>query len=77
MNCSFLRLHNELEITERKTAYTKTEEGELHLGQTYKLNIKEVAVDQAGSYTVKAKNAMGETDNSGSFKVLCKYLKVF
>jgi len=73
VNCVSLRLHNEVEITERKTAYSKSEEGELHLGETYKLTIKEVAVDQAGTYTVKAKNTMGETENSGTFKVVCKY----
>ncbi|XP_052132282.1 obscurin-like, partial [Frankliniella occidentalis] len=59
-----------VEVTERKTLLTRTvDEQHIYL-KTYKLTMKEVKVEQAGVYTCKATNTMGETESSSEFKVL-------
>ncbi|GLG93475.1 Obscurin [Gryllus bimaculatus] len=58
---------NEVEITEKKTEYTRIEEGD-----NYKLIIKEVTTETSGKYTCKLVNDMGSNESSSQFTVNCK-----
>lgn len=67
------RYHDQVEVTERKTLISRTVDEQFEYLKTYKLTMKEVQVDQAGQYTCRATNTMGETESSSNFKVLCEY----
>ncbi|XP_066993450.2 obscurin isoform X6 [Anabrus simplex] len=58
---------NEVEITEKKTEYTRIEEGD-----DYKLIIKEVTIETSGKYTCKVTNEFGSSESSSTFTVNCK-----
>nr|CAD7588173.1 unnamed protein product [Timema genevievae] len=55
---------NEVEITEKKTEYTKIEEGD-----NYKLIIKEVTTELSGKYSVKVVNDLGSNESDSTFTV--------
>ncbi|KAG8233550.1 hypothetical protein J437_LFUL013762, partial [Ladona fulva] len=58
---------DEVEITEKKTEYTRIEEGD-----NYKLIIREVTTETSGKYSCKVFNDLGSTESSCSFTVHCK-----
>ncbi|XP_046661147.1 obscurin-like isoform X1 [Homalodisca vitripennis] len=60
--------HNEVEITEKKTEFTRIEEGD-----NYKLIIKEVTTELSGKYTCKVSNELGKEETSSKFTVYCKF----
>lgn len=62
------RYHNEVEITEKKTEFTRIEEGD-----NYKLIIKEVTTELKGKYSCKVVNELGREESSSTFTVFCKY----
>lgn len=64
-----IRFHDEVEITEKVTEFTRIEEGD-----NYKLVIKEVTKELSGKYTCKVVNDLGENTTSSSFTVYCEYL---
>lgn len=59
---------DETEITEKRTEYTKIEEGD-----NYKLIIKEVTTELKGKYTCKVTNDLGSTETSAKLTVNCKF----
>uniref|UniRef100_A0A1B6FN80 Obscurin n=1 Tax=Cuerna arida TaxID=1464854 RepID=A0A1B6FN80_9HEMI len=59
--------HNEVEITEKKTEFTRIEEGD-----NYKLIIKEVTTELSGKYTCKVSNELGKEETSSKFTVYSK-----
>ncbi|XP_046395310.1 obscurin isoform X4 [Ischnura elegans] len=58
---------DEVEITEKKTEYTRVEEGD-----NFKLIIREVTTEMSGKYSCKVFNDFGSSDSSCSFSVMCK-----
>lgn len=54
----------DVEITEKRTEYTRTEEGD-----NYKLVIKEVKTELKGHYTCKVQNEYGENSSSSNLTV--------
>lgn len=54
----------DVEITEKRTEYTRVEEGD-----NYKLVIKEVKTELRGSYTCKVQNEYGESASSSNLTV--------
>ncbi|XP_075215546.1 obscurin isoform X5 [Lycorma delicatula] len=59
--------HDEVEITEKVTEFTRVEEGD-----NYKLVIKEVTKELSGKYTCKVVNELGENTSSSTFTVYSK-----
>ncbi|XP_054277501.1 obscurin-like isoform X3 [Macrosteles quadrilineatus] len=59
--------HNEVEITEKKTEFTRIEEGD-----NYKLIIKEVTTELSGKYSVKVVNDLGKEESTSKFTVYSK-----
>lgn len=54
----------DVEITEKRTEYTRVEEGD-----NYKLIIKEVKTELKGNYTCKVQNEYGESSSSSNLTV--------
>jgi hypothetical protein len=62
--CRFL---NDIEITEKKTEFTREEDE-----NNYKLIINKVTTDLAGKYACKVINDLGTIDTVCNFTVQCK-----
>ncbi|XP_071443881.1 protein Obscurin isoform X2 [Hetaerina americana] len=58
---------DEVEITEKKTEYTRIEEGD-----NFKLVIREVKTEMSGKYSCKIFNDLGSSESSCTFSVMCK-----
>lgn len=59
------RYHDEVEITEKTTEFTRIEEGD-----NYKLIIKEVTRELRGKYSCKVVNDLGQDECNSTFTVL-------
>ena len=59
---------DETEITEKRTEYTRIEEGD-----SCKLIIKEVTTELKGKYTCKVVNDLGSIETSAKLTVNCKF----
>ncbi|XP_044576089.1 obscurin isoform X6 [Cotesia glomerata] len=58
---------NDIEITEEKTEFSKSQEGDIHT-----LKITDVKTEHSGRYTCKLKNQYGKNESSAALTVYCK-----
>lgn len=67
-NLYFVRYHNEVEVTEKTTEFTRIEEGD-----NYKLIVKEVTRELSGKYSCIVSNDLGKNDCSATFTVKSRF----
>lgn len=58
---------NDMEITEEKTEFSKSQEGDIHT-----LKITDVKTEHSGRYTCKLKNQYGKKESSAALTVYCR-----
>ncbi|CAG5100186.1 Similar to Unc-89: Obscurin (Drosophila melanogaster), partial [Cotesia congregata] len=58
---------NDIEITEDKTEFSKSQEGDIH-----SLKITDVKTEHSGRYTCKLKNQYGKNESSAALTVYCR-----
>lgn len=72
LNETFNRYYGDVEITEKKSVFSRVDNGDTH-----KLILKEVTAEMSGVYSCKVANDLGSDSCSATFTVKSMYIHLY